>query len=155
MVYDGDVESAGTPAAVVELRQAVAAADVVVFVTPEYNGTIPGMLGNSIDWLSRPAGQSVLEGKTVLVLSASPTRFGGARAAQHLREVLSRIGADVLRAGISVPLAHQRLAATDVDPDLVAELTTLLSDTLDVLVAPAPRPDPLGALEFGAELPAA
>ncbi len=52
--YNGDVEAAGVPAAVRELREAVAEADALVMVTPEYNGTVPGMLGNAVDWLSRP-----------------------------------------------------------------------------------------------------
>ena len=50
--YDADLEALGDPAAVTDLRQAVAVADLVVVVTPEYNGTVPGLLGNAIDWLS-------------------------------------------------------------------------------------------------------
>jgi chromate reductase len=129
--YSGDVEAAGVPAAVVELRQAVNAADVVVFVTPEYNGTAPGMLGNAVDWLSRPAGKSVLQGKRVVVLSASPSRYGGIRAAEHLRTVLGYIGADVAPVGLSVPRAHQRLGEAAADPELTAEVARVLAEALD------------------------
>src|SRR5919202_1780642 len=86
--YDADVEALGVPGVVATLRRAVAEADAVVVVTPEYNGTVPGVLANAVDWLSRPHGQSVLEGKPVVVLSASPSRYGGVRAAEHLRAVL-------------------------------------------------------------------
>jgi len=91
--YDADLEFAGTPEAVTDLRNAVTAADVVVVVTPEYNGTVPGVLVNAVDWLSRPHDRSVLRNKPILVLSASPTRYGAVRAAEHLRTVLARIGA--------------------------------------------------------------
>jgi chromate reductase len=127
--FDADLEAAGTPAAVGELRAAVEAADLVVFSTPEYNGTIPGVLANALDWLSRPHGQSVLRSKTVLVLSASPSPGGATSAAAHLRHVLTRIGADVVDAGLSVAAAHRRLAA-DPDPQLVTDLNDQLTDVL-------------------------
>lgn len=129
--YNGDVEAIGTPAAVVELREAVNEADAVVFVTPEYNGTVPGMLSNAVDWLSRPAAESVLQGKLVVVLSASPSRYGGIRAAEHLRTVLGYIGADVAPVGISVPRAHQRLVKGTADPELADEVARVLAKAID------------------------
>lgn len=129
--YDGDLEAAGTPTAVADLRTAVAAADLVVVVTPEYNGTVPGLLGNTVDWLSRPPRQSVLLGKPVLVLSASPTMYGGTRAAEHLRGVLDRIGASVVPGGLSVAAAHQRLQSAEPEPQVIADLAGLLTDSLD------------------------
>lgn len=137
--YNGDLEAAGVPRSVAKLREAVAAADVLVVVTPEYNGTVPGMLGNAVDWLSRPAGESVLKGKPVVVLSASPSRYGAVRAAQHLRTVLGHIGAVVSPAGMSVPRAHQRLAGGaggTADPALAAELSRVLAQALDRPGAP-------------------
>jgi chromate reductase len=135
--YNGDVEAAGLPAPVVELRRAVADADAVVIVTPEYNGTVPGLLGNAVDWLSRPPGNSVLQGKRVVVLSASPSRYGGIRAASHLRTVLGHIRADVAPQGLSVARAPQRLGDSSADPDLVTELAKVLDEALH----PAPAPD--------------
>ena len=128
--YDGDVEAAGTPGAVRELRAAVIAADAIVVVTPEYNGTVPGVLGNAVDWLSRPARLSVLKGKPVLVLSASPGRFGAVRAADHLRAVLARIGADVWPTGLSIAAAHTRFGAA-AEPALRAELAAVLDTALE------------------------
>ncbi|MFD2090724.1 NADPH-dependent FMN reductase [Blastococcus deserti] len=139
--YDADVEATGIPSAVTALRGAVAVADVVVFVTPEYNGTVPGVLGNAVDWLSRPHGESVLQRKPVLVLSASPSRFGAVRAADHLRTVLHRIGAQVLPAGLSVAGAHRRLAEP-VDPEVVGQLADVLGSVLDVRTAPSGSAEP-------------
>jgi len=132
--YDGDLEAAGIPGTVASVRAQVAAADRVVIVTHEYNRTVPGLLGNAVDWLSRPAGHSVLAGKPVLVLSASPTHFGGVRAAEHLRGVLARVGAEVFPTGVSVAHAHQRL---DEHPD--AALMTELAGLLMEFTATVPR----------------
>jgi len=138
--YDADVEALGTPASVADLRAAVAAAEVVVVVSPEYNGTVPGLLANAIDWLSRPPRQSVLQDKPVLVLSASPTSYGGARAAEHLRNVLGHVGAAVLATGLSVATAHERLGPAGADPQVLAELADLLAVAL---VPPVLDPAPL------------
>lgn len=86
-IYDGDIEAEGTPAPVADLAQAVAAADGVVIVTPEYNYSIPGGLKNALDWLSRVKDKP-LKGKPTLIQSASMGGFGGARAQYHLRQVL-------------------------------------------------------------------
>ena len=120
--FDQDIE-ATPPAPVQRLRAQVAAADTVVFVTPEYNGTIPGLLGNAIDWLSRPYdGQpSVLSGKPVVAVAASPGGVGGVRALVSLRTVLGNAGADVLETTLSVPEVHVRLD----DETLAAELEAL------------------------------
>ncbi len=125
--YDADLEAAGIPAAVEQLRTAVAAADLVVIATPEYNGTVPGLLANAVDWLSRPARASVLAGKPVLVISASPTPYGAIWAADHLRAALTRIGAAVHPVGLSVPFAHQVLGAGAPDRQVVTALAELLT----------------------------
>src|SRR5579884_4269569 len=74
-LYDGDVEaSAGVPAAVARLKDRIAAADGLVLVTPEYNGSIPGVLKNAIDWLSRPSADipRVFGGVPTGVIGATP-----------------------------------------------------------------------------------
>lgn len=123
--FDQDVEAA-PPAAVQQLREAVAAADRVVFVTPEYNGTIPGLLGNAIDWLSRPYAGSpaVLRGKPVVTVAASPGGVGGARALVSLRTVLGNAGAELLDVTLLAPEVHLRL---DDDAALVDELVAALA----------------------------
>jgi chromate reductase len=91
-VYNEDL---GTPDSVVRAREAVAAADALLIATPEYNHSVSGALKNVLDWLSRPAFQSVLTGKPTAVMSASPGAIGGARAQQHLKVILLGVGAPV------------------------------------------------------------
>ncbi|MGB7758957.1 MAG: NAD(P)H-dependent oxidoreductase [Bryobacteraceae bacterium] len=84
-LYNQDDETT-TPACVAELKERVRAADAVLFVTPEFNYSIPGVLKNAIDWGSRPYGDSCWQGKPVAVMGASPGPFGTARAQYHLRQ---------------------------------------------------------------------
>jgi chromate reductase, NAD(P)H dehydrogenase (quinone) len=81
-LYDADVESQGIPATVAQLKDAVAAADGVLLVTPEYNNSIPGVFKNAIDWLSRPPAdvKRVFSGRPFAVIGASPGGFGTALA---------------------------------------------------------------------------
>ncbi|MGV0319293.1 MULTISPECIES: NADPH-dependent FMN reductase [Pseudomonas] len=95
--YNEDLEGAATPAAVLELRQSVNAADGVVIGSPEYNHGMSGVLKNALDWLSRPHGKSVLAAKPVLTFTASPAFTGGVRAQQQLNETLWAIPADLAR----------------------------------------------------------
>lgn len=67
------------------LRAEVAAADALIIATPEYNGGVPGVLKNALDWLSLPLGRSVLEGKPVALMGATPGRLGTARSQFELR----------------------------------------------------------------------
>ena len=76
-------------AATLQFRDAVRAADAVLFVTPEYNRSIPGVLKNALDQGSRPYGHSVWEGKPAAVIGLTPGATGTAMAQQHLRNVLS------------------------------------------------------------------
>lgn len=123
--FDADLEAAGCPSAVRELRDAVAAADLLVIATPEYNGAVPGVLANAIDWLSRPHRASPLQQRDVLVVSASPSPGGGQRAAAHLRQILAITGAQVRAAGLSLARANDVL--TDpANPQLLNQLHQLV-----------------------------
>ena len=75
------------PAKVTELKAKIRAADAILFVTPEYNYSIPGVLKNAIDWASRPYGDSAWDGKPVAVMGASIGVLGTARAQYHLRQM--------------------------------------------------------------------
>lgn len=74
------------PAKVIELKQKIRAADAILFVTPEYNYSVPGVLKNAIDWASRPYGDSAWAGKPAAVMGASIGTLGTARAQYHLRQ---------------------------------------------------------------------
>jgi chromate reductase len=84
-LYNQDQENTPPPA-VIELKRAIRAADAIVFASPEYNYSIPGVLKNAIDWASRPYGDSAWEGKPVALLGASVGAFGAIRAQYHLRQ---------------------------------------------------------------------
>jgi chromate reductase, NAD(P)H dehydrogenase (quinone) len=82
--YDADYPPAGRA-----LKEAIAAADAILFVTPEYNRSIPGALKNAIDWASRPWGQNSFDHMPAAVIGASPGAIGTALGQQSLRAVLS------------------------------------------------------------------
>lgn len=86
--YNQDEDEAGRiPAAWFAFRQRIKAADAVIFVTPEYNRSVPGVLKNAIDVASRPYGQSVWDRKPAGIISVSPGAIGGFGANHHLRAV--------------------------------------------------------------------
>jgi chromate reductase len=114
--YDADDDVEPWPEPVRRLRDAIAAADAVLIATPEYNHSIPGQLKNAIDWVSRPAGESVLRNVPVAVIGASTGSFGAVWAQAELRKVLSATGARVLDRELPVGLADQ---AFDEDGRLV------------------------------------
>ncbi|HEX4157077.1 MAG TPA: NAD(P)H-dependent oxidoreductase [Rhizomicrobium sp.] len=85
-LYNEDVRQLGFPAAVENVREKIRAADAVLFVTPEYNYSLPGVLKNAIDWASRPPDQP-FAAKPAAIMGASPSMLGSARAQYHLRQV--------------------------------------------------------------------
>lgn len=87
-LYNQDLDGAVPPRKVAALREAIAAADGLVIVTPEFNYGIPGVLKNALDWASRPYGTSSLIGKPVVTMSTSPAFTGGVRAQAQLHETL-------------------------------------------------------------------
>ena len=113
--FSEDLEAAGDPEAVRRFKEAIRAANAVLIATPEYNGAVPGVLANAIDWASRPTGRSVLRNKPVAVMGAVLGQSGSANAQAALRGELSRIGAIVVPdPQVLVPQAS-RLFDEDVD----------------------------------------
>lgn len=94
--FNEDLEAAGDPEPVQRFKEAIHNANAVLIATPEYNGVVPGVLTNAIDWASRPTGRSVLRNKPVAVMGAVLGRAGSANAQAALRGVLSRVGAIVV-----------------------------------------------------------
>lgn len=76
------------PPSVVELKRRIREADAILFVTPEYNYSVPGVLKNAIDWASRPYGDSAWDGKPAAIMGASIGALGTARAQYHLRQIM-------------------------------------------------------------------
>jgi chromate reductase len=105
--YNADHD--GGPAVATLLAQ-VKAADGVVFVTPEYNYSVPGVLKNAIDWASRPGYNSVFKGKHCLVVTSSAGALGGVRAQGHLKQILSAMLAEPFAwQDIVVPFAPKKV----------------------------------------------
>ena len=93
------------------LREDWAAADAILFATPEYNGSVPGGLKNAIDWASRPVRASALTNKTVAVIGASTGQFGAMWAQADLRKILGVAGARVVGDELPVTRAHEKFDA--------------------------------------------
>jgi chromate reductase, NAD(P)H dehydrogenase (quinone) len=107
--FDEDLEreEGHAPESVQRLRAAIADADAVLFATPEYNHSIPGVLKNALDWVSRPIATNTLRNKPVAVMGASTGMFGAVWAQAELRKVLAALGARVVDREIPVPTADE------------------------------------------------
>lgn len=120
-LYDGDVEAAGDPDGVAAFKAAIRAADGVLFVTPEYNHGVPGVMKNAVDWASRPARDAALSGKPVGIIGASPGMTGSARGQSQLRQAFEFTNSYCLpQPEILVFRAHEKF---DADGRLTDETT--------------------------------
>jgi chromate reductase len=133
--YDADLEAEGLelPAPVAALREAIRGADAVLVATPEYNHSIPGVLKNALDWASRPAGHSALNGKPAAAIGASTGMFGAVWAQAETRKVLSALGGRVVER--ELPVAHAAQAYADGRLQLSPEQSDELREILAELVA--------------------
>jgi chromate reductase len=131
--YDEDFDVRDAAEAVARIRAAVREADAVLFATPEYNSSIPGVLKNAVDWLSRPSlAESALRGKPVAVVGASIGIFGAVWAQADLRKVLGAIGARVIEGEVALGRAMDRFDADGRlnDENLRDELREVVDDLL-------------------------
>lgn len=111
-LYDGDLEERdGLPAGAVMLRNHAKAHDAVLFVSPEYNASIPAVLKNAIDWVSRPhaaePGVTAWAGKVAGIMASSPGALGGLRGLAHLRQILMNVGMQVVTEQFALGSAHE------------------------------------------------
>ncbi|MFI7385465.1 NAD(P)H-dependent oxidoreductase [Streptomyces sp. NPDC049813] len=129
--YNEDVDVEGSvPAAAAALRAAAQSADAFLFFSPEYNGTIPAVLKNAIDWLSRPYGAGAFGGKPVVVAGTAFGQYGGVWAQDEVRKSVGIAGGTVLEdVKLSIPGSLTRFAEThpSQDTEVVAQLTEILS----------------------------
>lgn len=116
-LYNADVQAEGFPAAVTRMAEAIAKADGLIIVSPEYNYSMPGVLKNAIDWISRLPDQPFAN-KPVAIQSASIGVFGGARMQYHLRQTLVFVNAAVLNGPeVMVGVAQNKVNAEGVLAD--------------------------------------
>jgi NAD(P)H-dependent FMN reductase len=127
--YNEDIDGDGAPEAVTRVRELVGRADRVLAVTPEYNATMPAVLNNAIDWLSRPYGVGALSGKPFGVIGVTPTPYGGKWAHEDARRSVKIAGAivvedvNVSQSSIDVDVLH--------DPEVRAKLEDALRTLVD------------------------
>jgi chromate reductase, NAD(P)H dehydrogenase (quinone) len=136
--FNEDHESEGAPEPVRDLRAQVASFDGLLFSTPEYNASIPGVLKNAVDWASRPFPNNSLQDRPSAVVGASTGLFGAVWAQAELRKALRHAGAHVLDDELPVPLAADAFAG---DGSLVSpELDERLGDLVAALAREATAP---------------
>jgi chromate reductase, NAD(P)H dehydrogenase (quinone) len=121
-----------TPPAVAALNAAIVGADAVLVVTPEYNGSMPGVLKNALDWVSRPIASTPLMGKPAAVIGASTGLFGAVWAQAETRKVLSTIGARVVDREIPISQADEALGSDGLPLD--DDARELIDATLTELI---------------------
>lgn len=128
--YNDELDVDGGPTPVRALREQIAMANAVLFFTPEYNYSIPGVLKNAIDWLSRPSGRGAINNKPGAIMGAGSGRSGSIRAQLHLRQVMSSVGMhDLKKPELIVTFAADRFdsAGRLVDPDLRSQIEAQLA----------------------------
>lgn len=109
--YDSDLEAKeGLPQNAKRLRELMINSDAIIISSPEYNGSISGVLKNAIDWASRSddgsSSRDAFKGKKFAIMSASPGGGGGARALAHLRSIIENIGGEVIQQQVTIANSH-------------------------------------------------
>ena len=122
-LYNQDVEDAtGFPPGVRAFRDAIAASDGLIIATPEYNGGVPGVLKNSIDWASR---QGLMAKRPVAPISGSPGALGATKAQEHLRSILGHLGMYVLpRPAVAIPKLQDKLEDNKITDELTQKFVS-------------------------------
>lgn len=110
-LFSEDLEAEGTPAGVIDLKHLFVQSQGILLASPEYNGSITGVLKNALDWLSRPSKEanigSAFEGKVAGIMATSPGGLGGIRGLNHTRDILFNLGVMVNPKQLAVPSAYQ------------------------------------------------
>ena len=130
--YNEDIDTEDSPASVAALRAAAADADAALVVTPEYNGSIPGVLKNAIDWLSRPWGNGALKDKPLAVIGAALGQYGGVWAHDETRKSFGIAGPRVVE---SIKLSLPTTTLDGKHPRESAEVAEAVREALGKLAA--------------------
>jgi NAD(P)H-dependent FMN reductase len=138
-LYDGDLEAAGMPPKVIELKRLFAAHDGFLIASPEYNMFFTPLMKNTIDWLSRPAPAGTpepLAGKTAAIFGTSPGALGGVRGLPFLRLLLSKLGVLVSPNELAVGNGGQAIGDDQLnDPKMQQALERVVGDLIGLTAA--------------------
>ncbi|MFD4294540.1 NADPH-dependent FMN reductase [Rhodococcus sp. NPDC058505] len=134
--YNEDIDGDAAPAAAQALRSAAGEADALLLVTPEYNGTIPAVLKNAIDWISRPFGAGAVKDKPVAVISASPSPNAAVWAHEDTRKAVRIAGGTVVE-DVSISIGGTFDKFGDKHPSENAEVAADVAAVVAGLVAAA------------------
>lgn len=134
-LYNADVEAQGFPKSVLMLKENINKAEGIIIACPEYNYSVPGVLKNTLDWISRPPSEIPVEKKPCAIISASSSRFGGARSQQHLRQILSALGAYVMpQPELYIPQAQKEFIESEpIDEKTSARIQSFLRSFIEFI----------------------
>ncbi|HCA87010.1 MAG TPA: FMN reductase [Streptomyces sp.] len=139
--YNEDIDAPGSvPAAAVKFREAAERSDAFLLLSPEYNGTIPAVLKNAVDWYSRPMGAGAFTGKPVAVIGTAYGQYGGVWAQDATRKTVGIAGGTVLEdVKLSIPGSVVRFAETHPkdDAEVAEQLPAVLRRIADAAQEPA------------------
>lgn len=146
--FDEDLELRGEPLPVRHLKRVIGTADGLWITTGEHNGSVPAVLKNAIDWISRPYLSSSLSGKPCARVAAAYGLDGGRSALRHLREILVKADAAPLPDALSIERVHQRISANGdvLDVETRKQMEALLVELFaaiggdDARIGEPPRP---------------
>jgi len=133
-LYDADIDGPTQPAGVVRLKEQIRSADLLVIASPEYNGSISGVLKNAIDWATRPVSESAMAGRLAVVMTAAG-RSGGVKGILHLRQVLFNVNTNVMmRPEFGLALARAKFSAETgdvIDDELHHEIANFVEKAIE------------------------
>jgi NAD(P)H-dependent FMN reductase len=139
--YNEDIDVEGSvPAEAERLREVAGGADAFLLFSPEYNGTIPAVLKNAIDWLSRPYGAGALSGRPVAVVGTAFGQYGGVWAQDEARKAVGIAGATPLEdVKLSIPNSVGRFAETHPadDAEVAGQLVEVLTKVSAAVAGPS------------------
>jgi NAD(P)H-dependent FMN reductase len=125
--YNEDIDGENAPEAVVRFREQVGAADRLLVLTPEYNGTMPAVLNNAIDWASRPFGAGAIKDKVLAVVGTAVGQYGGQWAHDDTRKSARVAGATVVD-GIALSHAYDWGSDPSGEAETVAKFLAVVTD---------------------------
>ncbi|MBB5212047.1 NADPH-dependent FMN reductase [Microbulbifer hydrolyticus] len=138
-VFDEDVEAAGVPQKVAELKDLFSTADGLLIASPEYNGSVTAALKNLIDWVSRPDASygraELFQGRRAALFATSPGGLGGMRGLNHLRDILQPLGTWITPTMLAVPGSMNVFNEEGemIDEAMAAQLQTVVLQTLNAI----------------------